>query len=67
MPVKKVGKKWEVNGKTYDTEEAANNAYKAYLAIKFGTTDSSAEEGAEPTDNAKEDKKEKKSKGGKKS
>lgn len=40
MPVVKNGDKWEFGGKTYDTEEEANNAYKAYLAIKFG--DSSA-------------------------
>lgn len=60
MPVKKVGKKWEVNGTMYDTEAAANTAYKASLALKFGITDTQAgakEEAAEGKgDNAAEDK-----------
>lgn len=36
MPVKKVGKKWEVNKETFDTEDAANKAYMAYLDAAMG-------------------------------
>lgn len=36
MPVRKVGKKWTFGGEEYDTEDAANLAYKAYVALKFG-------------------------------
>ena len=37
MPVTKVNdKKWEVNGEEYESEEKANLAYKANLALKFG-------------------------------
>lgn len=61
MPVTKVGKKWEFGGKEYDTEEAANNAYKAYLAIKFGDTSKKGEDA-----DKKEKKSEKKTKKSKK-
>lgn len=57
MPVKKVGKKWEVNGTEYDSEAAAETAYKASLALKFGITDVEAGAKAEKD----EDKKAKKS------
>lgn len=36
MPVKKVGKHWEVNGEEYDTEAKANAAYQASVALQFG-------------------------------
>jgi hypothetical protein len=36
MPIKKMGDEWEVNGKTYDTEEKAEAAYKALIALKLG-------------------------------
>ena len=36
MPVIKQGEKWVFGGEEYDTEEAANKAYKAYVALKFG-------------------------------
>lgn len=36
MPVKKVGEVWEVDGEEYKTEAAAENAYKAKLALSFG-------------------------------
>lgn len=35
MPIKKVGDHWEVNDKEYDTEEKANAAYQAMVALKF--------------------------------
>lgn len=35
MPIKKVGDKWEVNGQEFDTEEKAEIAYKAMIALKF--------------------------------
>lgn len=36
MPIVKVGKQWEFNGTTYKTEEEAENAYRATVALKFG-------------------------------
>lgn len=36
MPVKKSGKKFSVKDKEYDTEEKANEAYKAYIAKALG-------------------------------
>lgn len=36
MPVKKTGRKWEVNKEVYDTEKEANKAYMAYLDSAFG-------------------------------
>lgn len=35
MPIKKVGDHWEVGDKEYDTEEKANAAYQAMIALKF--------------------------------
>ncbi len=35
MPIKKVGDHWEVGDKEYDTEEKANAAYQAMVALKF--------------------------------
>lgn len=56
MPVKKVGKKFEVDGKMYDTEAAANAAYQAMAALKLGVQDNPAEEKAEgATDSPAED------------
>jgi hypothetical protein len=64
MPVKKVGKVWEVDGEEYKTEAAAENAYKAKIALSFGieeekpkkktkpgkTEDDSDDEGSEEDD-----------------
>lgn len=36
MPVKKVGKLWEVDGEEFKTEAAAENAYKAKAALAMG-------------------------------
>jgi hypothetical protein len=36
MPVKKVGKHWEVDGDEFKTEAAAENAYKAKAALAMG-------------------------------
>lgn len=36
MPVKQVGKLWEVDGEEFKTEAAAENAYKAKVALAFG-------------------------------
>jgi len=36
MPVIKKGKKWVFNGEEFDSENAANLAYKAHVALKFG-------------------------------
>lgn len=36
MPIKKVGDKWEVNGEEFDTEEKAEQAYAATVALQFG-------------------------------
>lgn len=40
MPVKKIGNKWEANKEVYDTEEAANKAYMAYLDSAMGVVSS---------------------------
>lgn len=34
MPVRKKGKKWTFGGADYDTKEAAERSYQAYLAKK---------------------------------
>lgn len=36
MPVKKSGKKFAVNNKEFGTEQAANDAYKSYVAQAMG-------------------------------
>lgn len=36
MPVIQEGNKWTFGGEEYDTEEAANKAYAAFAALKFG-------------------------------
>lgn len=36
MPVKKSGKKYTVKGEEYDSEQAANEAYKKYIAKAMG-------------------------------
>lgn len=38
MPVKKNGDKYSVNNKDYDTEDAANKAYMAYLDEAMGVS-----------------------------
>lgn len=48
MPVKKVGKKFEVNKETYDTEELANKAYMEYLDAAFDIKKSDAKPKKKP-------------------
>lgn len=36
MPIKKVGKKWLVKDKEYDSEDEAIKAYQAYLNTAMG-------------------------------
>lgn len=42
MPVKKNGKKWEVNKNEYDTEAEAIKAYQAYLNAAMGVAPKAA-------------------------
>lgn len=50
MPIKKLGKKWIVDNVEFDSETAAENAYKAKIALAFGV----------PPEEDKKDKKPKK-------
>lgn len=60
MPVKKVGKKWEVDGDEFDTEAAAENAYKAKIALRFGVEEDKPKGKKSKKANSKKSKKSKK-------
>lgn len=60
MPVKKVGKKFEVNKKTYDTEDQAKQAYMTYIAKAMGVEESSEGDDSKESDKDSQKKKSKK-------